>query len=151
MAFLRFLDGLDLEMETDEGENETLEVLDEIVETAETVRVAGLVDIHEGPNLAGGEADVLVTDNDFQLLAIYDLLVKCYKNVRICFVDAYLTTNAVRLGPEGVVLSHDLAILDDSAELVHDGTVDIGLLADHRVVLVVAVVGVPNKTGNRST
>ena len=30
-----FLDGLDLEMETDEGEQETLEVLDQIVETAE--------------------------------------------------------------------------------------------------------------------
>merc|ERR1719512_619258 len=66
----------------------------------ETVRVAGLVDIHEGPDLAGGEADVLVP-------------------------------------------GHDLTVLDDSAELVHDGAVDIGLLPDHRVVLVVAVVGVP--------
>ena len=57
--------------------------------------------------------------------------------------DAYLTTNTIGLGPEGVVLGHDLAVLDDSAELVHDGAVDIGLLPDHCVVLVVAVVGVP--------
>ena len=57
-------------METDERENETLEVLDEIVEAAETVRVAGLVDIHEGSDLAGGEADVLVPDHDLQLLTI---------------------------------------------------------------------------------
>ena len=59
--------------------------------------------------------------------------------------DEYLTTNTVRLGPEGVVLGHDLTVLDDSAELVHDGAVDIGLLPDHRVVLVVAVVGVPEQ------
>ena len=59
--------------------------------------------------------------------------------------DFYLTTNTVRLRPEGVVLSHDLAVLDDSAELVHDGAVDVGLLPDHRVVLVVAVVGVPEE------
>merc|ERR1719215_323328 len=116
-----FLDGLDLEMEADEGEHETLEVLDQVVETAETVRVTGLVHVHQGPDLAGGEADVLVPDHDLQLL----------------------TTNTVGLGPEGVVLGHDLAVLDDSAELVHDGAVDIGLLPDHGVVLVVAVVGVP--------
>ena len=59
--------------------------------------------------------------------------------------DVYLTTNTVRLGPERVVLSHDLAVLDNSAELVHDGAVDVGLLSDHRVVLVVAVVGVPEE------
>merc|ERR1719281_2401796 len=92
-----------------------------IVEAAETVRVAGLVDIDEGSDLAGGEADVLVPNHDLQLL----------------------TTNTVGLRPEGVVLGHDLAVLDDSAELVHDGAVDIGLLPDHGVVLVVAVVSVP--------
>ena len=70
LLFEHHLDGLDLEMETDERENETLEVLDEIVEAAETVRVAGLVDIDEGSDLAGGEADVLVPDHDLQLLAI---------------------------------------------------------------------------------
>ena len=57
--------------------------------------------------------------------------------------DAYLTTNTVGLGPERVVLGHDLAVLDDSAELVHDGAVDVCLLPDHGVVLVVAVVGIP--------
>ena len=70
LFFEHHLDGLDLEMETNEGEHETLEVLNEIVEAAETVRVAGLVDIHEGPDLAGGEADVLVPDHNLQLLTI---------------------------------------------------------------------------------
>ena len=76
---LVILDGLDLEMESNEGEHETLEVLDEIVETAETVWVAGLVDVHQGPDLAGGEADVLVPDHDLQ----------------------FLTNHTVQLGPEG--------------------------------------------------
>ena len=54
----------------------------------------------------------------------------------------------VGLGPERVVLGHDLAVLDDSAELVHDGAVDVCLLPDHGVVLVVAVVGVPWEKGD---
>ena len=108
-------------MEADEAEHETLEVLDEIVEAAEAVRVTRLVDVHEGADLAGGEADVLVPDHDFQLLA----------------------PHAVWLRPEGVVLRHDLAVLDHSSQLVHNGAVDVGLLTDHRVVLVVAVVSVP--------
>jgi len=108
-------------MEADQREDETLEVLDQVVETAETVGVAGLVDIHQGADLAGGEADVFVSDDDLQLL----------------------TANTVRLGPEGVVLGHDLAVLDDPLEFVHHGGVDEGLLPDHGVVLVVAVIGVP--------
>merc|ERR1719221_2096658 len=45
--------------------------------------------------------------------------------------------------PQRVVLGHDLAVFDDPPQLVHHGAVDVGLLADHRVVLVVAVVGIP--------
>ena len=57
-------------METDEGEHETLEVLDQIVETAETVWVARLVHVDQGPDLAGGEADVLIPDHNLQLLMV---------------------------------------------------------------------------------
>ena len=115
------LDWLDLEMEADEREDQTLEVLDQIVETAEAVRVSGLVDVHQRANLAGGETDVLVSDDDLQLL----------------------TAHTVGLRPEGVVLGHDLAVLDDSLQLVHHGGVDECLLTDHGVVLVVAVIRVP--------
>ena len=79
----------------------------------------------------------ITISNSWQLANKYCYLIGCY--------DAYLTTNTVGLRPEGVVLGHDLAVLDDSAELVHDSAVDIGLLPDHGVVLVVAVVGVPEK------
>ena len=112
-------------MEADQREYQALEVLDQIVETAEAVRVSGLVDVHQGADLARGEADVFVPDDDLQLL----------------------TTNTVGLRPESIVLGHDLAVLDDSAQLVHHGAVDVGLLADHRVVLVVAVVGIPEVDG----
>ena len=37
----------------------------------------------------------------------------------------------------------NLTVLNNSSELVHDSLVDISLLADHRVVLVVTVVGIP--------
>ena len=67
---ISLLDGLDLEMEADEGEHETLEVLDQIVETAEAVRVARLVDVDQGADLAGGEADVLIPDHNLQLLMV---------------------------------------------------------------------------------
>ena len=36
-----------------------------------------------------------------------------------------------------------LRIFDDSPELFHNGLVDVSLLADHCVVLVVGVVGIP--------
>ena len=110
-------------MEADQREYQALEVLDQVVKTAEAVRVSGLVDVHQRANLAGGEADVFVSDDDLQLL----------------------TADTVGLRPEGVVLGHDLAVLDDSLQLVHHGGVDECLLADHGVVLVVAVVGVPGK------
>ena len=109
-------------MQSNEGENQALEVLDQIIETTEAVRITRLVHVNQGSNLAGGEADVLVSDHDLQLL----------------------TSHAVGLGPEGVVLGHDLAVLDDPPELVHDGPVDVGLLPDHCVILVVGVVGVPS-------
>ena len=119
--WLATLDWLDLEMEADQREYQALEVLDQIVKTAEAVRVSGLVDVHQGADLAGGEADVFVPDDDLQLL----------------------TTNTVGLRPEGIVLGHDLAVLNNSLELVHDGGVHESLLPDHGVVLVVAVIGVP--------
>ena len=93
-----------------------------LVNVIVTVGVSALVDIHQRANLAGGEADVLVTNHNLQLL----------------------TTNSVGLRPEGVILGHDLAVLDDPLELVHDGPVDVDLLPDPGVVLVVAVVGVPS-------
>lgn len=42
-------------------------------------------------------------------------------------------------------LSHDLAVLNDPFQLVHDGRVHVRLLADHRVVFVVRVIGIPDK------
>ena len=54
------LDGLDFEMQADEREHETLEILDQVIEATETFRVPRLVDVHQAANLAGGEAYVLV-------------------------------------------------------------------------------------------
>ena len=85
------LDRLDLEMEADQREDETLEVLDQVVETAETVRVSRLVDInlrnrlilflpsfsfgYQAADLAGCERDVLVPNHNLKLLEVVIKLV----------------------------------------------------------------------------
>merc|ERR1719378_341035 len=51
-----------------------------------------------------------------------------------------LTANSVWLRPELIIFSHDLTVLNDPPQLVHDGLMRVGLLADHGVILVVAVV-----------
>merc|ERR1719481_2379026 len=84
------LDGLDLEVEPNQGEHEALEVLHEVVEAPEAVRVPALVHVDQAPYLGRREADVLVTNDDLQLLPAHP----------------------VRLRPQGVILSHDLALLN---------------------------------------
>lgn len=54
-----------------------------------------------------------------------------------------LPADTVGLRPQRVVLLHDLRVDNDPLELVHDALVDVRLLADHRIVLVVGVVGIP--------
>ncbi len=107
-------------MEANEREDQALDVLNEVVEAAEALGVLAVVDVHEGADLARSERDVLVAEHNLELLA----------------------ADAVRRRPHLVVLLHDLRVLDDSLELVHDTLVDEALLADERVVLVVGVVGV---------
>lgn len=86
------LDGLDLEVQTNETEDETLQVLDQVVEDTEALGVpAGdwalrhhiqygmsalvwnyyllwLVDINQGANFGSGEWDVLISNDDLQFL-----------------------------------------------------------------------------------
>merc|ERR1719187_1170915 len=61
----------------------------------------------------------------------------------ITLLSSSMTAYTVRLRPQRIVLSHDLTILNNPSQLVHDSLMHIRLLADHGVVLVVAVVGVP--------
>jgi len=55
----------------------------------------------------------------------------------------HLSTHAIWWWPRKIVLLHDLRVDDDPLQLLHHGLVDEGLLADHGVVLVVGIVGVP--------
>jgi len=93
------LDGLDLEVQADEGEDEGLEVLDEVVEDPEAVGVLAVLHVQQGPDLRRREADVLVAHHDLQLLA----------------------PHPVGLRPVLVVLPHDLGVRDDAAQLLQDG------------------------------
>merc|ERR550525_814916 len=115
-----YLYGLDLEMEPDEGEHQALQILNQVVETAETVRVSRLVDINQAADLAGCERDVLVPNHNLKLLA----------------------ADPVWLRPKLIIFSHDLAVLDDPPQLIHHSLVRVSLLADHCIILVVTVVSI---------
>ncbi len=80
------LDGLDFEVQSDEREDETLEILHQVVEAPECVRVLAGVDVDEGSDLGRGEGDVLVSHHDLELLA----------------------ADAIGLRPKGVVFVQDL-------------------------------------------
>lgn len=67
------LDRLDLEVETDEREHQTFQVLDEIVEETEPFRILGLVDVQQGADFRGGEGDVLVADENLKLLTSHTI------------------------------------------------------------------------------
>eukprot|EP00951_Prasinocladus_malaysianus_P020531 scaffold168119_cov23-Prasinocladus_malaysianus.AAC.1 len=88
-------DGLDLEVQAHQGEDQALEVLHEVVEDAQPLGVFALLDLKQRADLGGGEGDVVVPDHDLKLLA----------------------ANPVRLGPVVVVLFHDLALLDYPLDL----------------------------------
>jgi hypothetical protein len=51
-----------------------LQVLHEIVEDAESLRISRFLDVDEGANLGGFEGDVFVTQADLELLAAVFIL-----------------------------------------------------------------------------
>ena len=62
------LDGLDLEVEPDEWEDETLEILHQVVECAQTLGILGVVDVDQRSDLGRSEGNVFVAAHDLQLL-----------------------------------------------------------------------------------
>eukprot|EP00405_Crypthecodinium_cohnii_P003970 CAMPEP_0194751408 /NCGR_PEP_ID=MMETSP0323_2-20130528/5475_1 /TAXON_ID=2866 ORGANISM="Crypthecodinium cohnii, Strain Seligo" /NCGR_SAMPLE_ID=MMETSP0323_2 /ASSEMBLY_ACC=CAM_ASM_000346 /LENGTH=159 /DNA_ID=CAMNT_0039667893 /DNA_START=311 /DNA_END=790 /DNA_ORIENTATION=+ len=105
-------------METDEAEDEALQVLNQIVEDSQTLLVLGGLHVGERSDLGGGEGDVLLAANHLQLLA----------------------THSVRGWPVLVVFLQDFAIFDGLSQLRHHSRRDVSFLSNHNVVLVVRVV-----------
>jgi len=91
------LDWFDFEVKGDERENETLQILHEIIEDTESFRVLTVLDIHQGPDFGSLESDVVISNTDFKLLL----------------------ANNVLFGPVCVVFLCDLAGLDDALKLLH--------------------------------
>jgi len=89
------LDRLDFEVEADEREDQTLQVLNEIVEGSQSLGILALVNVDQGADLGGGEADVVIAQNHFQLLS----------------------THAIRSRPHVVVLAQNLRVFDDALQL----------------------------------
>jgi len=107
-------------MEAYEREDETLEILDQVVERTKTLGILGVVHVHQRSDLRSREGNVLVAAHDLQFLA----------------------TNSVGWWPQRIILLGDLGIIDNPLQLLHNRFVDAGLLSDHGVVLVVGIVGV---------
>lgn len=110
----------DFEVQSYQREHQAFEILYQVVEASQTLRVPRLIDVQKRTGLGRGERYVLVADHDFQFLA----------------------TDAIRLGPKRVVLLHDLGVLDDAFQLLHHALMHVRLFADHSVVFVIGVVGV---------
>lgn len=62
------LDWLDFEVQANEWEHQTFQILHQIIETSQSFGIFGLVDIDEWTGFRGGERDVLIADDNFQLL-----------------------------------------------------------------------------------
>eukprot|EP00962_Isochrysis_galbana_P014161 scaffold4035_cov132-Isochrysis_galbana.AAC.7 len=61
-------DWLDPEVEPDEREDHTLEVLHQVVEDAKALRVLAVLHVEERPDLARRKGDVLPSDDHLKLL-----------------------------------------------------------------------------------
>jgi len=62
------LDGLDFEVQRYQREDQTLQVLDKIVEYSKTIWIFRVLDIYKGSNFGGLESDMFISDSDFEFL-----------------------------------------------------------------------------------
>jgi len=116
---------LDLEVQRYQREHERLQVLHEIVEDAESLRISRFLDVDEGANLGGFEGDVFVSQADLE----------------------FLTAVFILLRPFCIIFLHNLGLLDDALDLLDHEGAHAHLFADERVVTVIRIVGV---TGHRT-
>lgn len=114
------LDWLDLEVQRDQAEDQSLEVLHEVVKDAEALGVGRLGDIDKRSDLGRLERNVFVADPQLKLLP----------------------TVLVLLWPLCVVLLVDFAGLDNALDFLNHKRADIHLFANKAVVAVVGVVGI---------
>lgn len=74
-------------MQSNQREHQTLEILHQIVEAAQTFRVLGLIDVQQRARLRCRERDVLITNDDFQFLhennIVYTLLSYTFTQTKI--------------------------------------------------------------------
>lgn len=78
--------GFDFEVETNQREDEALEILYQVVECSKTFRIFALVDIYEGTNFRSCERNMLISNDNFQ----------------------FLSPNSIRGWPHGIILMHDV-------------------------------------------
>lgn len=60
--------GLNFKMQSNQREDQTLQILDQVVETAQALRILRLIHVNQRAGFRGRERDVLITDYNLQLL-----------------------------------------------------------------------------------
>jgi len=106
---------LNFEVEGDEGEDETLDILNKVVEDTQAFWVLTFRHVHQRPNLRSLEGDVIIAQSNFKLLLAHNILLW---PIRIVFLDNF-------------------AGLDDSLQLLDDQWADPHLFPDETVIAVV--------------
>ena len=67
------LNGLDFEVETNEGEDQALDILHKVVEATKPFLVSATLDVNQRPNLCGCKGNVLISCNNLQLLSTHSV------------------------------------------------------------------------------
>lgn len=113
-------DGFDLEVQSDQREHEALEVLDQVVEYSEALRVLALLDIEQRTDLGGlfhAARGVQECSDHIDISQLIDTY--CERNVLLIHFDLQLlSAYLVWLRPVVVVFSGDLAVRYDAFKLL---------------------------------
>ena len=107
-------------MKTNQREYETFDILHQIVETSQALRVLAIVYVDERANFRCGKRDMLVAHHNLE----------------------FLTSDTIGRRPHLVVLFHYFRVFDYSLQLVHYTLVHVGFFANERIIFVIGIVGV---------
>jgi hypothetical protein len=114
----------DLEVKGDQGENQTPEILDKIVEDSESFWVFAVLDISQRANFGGFKCNMITANSNFEFLLPHNIL----------------------LWPIGVVFLCDLTGLDDTLQFLHNKGANPHFFANKTVIPVVGVICIAQTT-----
>lgn len=114
------LNGLDFEVEGNQREDETPQVLNKVVKDTKTFGILTILDVDQRTHFSRLKSNMIIADPDFKLLL----------------------ANNILLWPVDVVFLCDITRLNDALELFDNERADPHFFANQAVVTIVRVVGI---------